>query len=313
MIQVYCVLPPSVLLTDLAGPLDALRFAKRFGADLDVRLVSVLPQVSATAGLALTGLQPLPKQLNQGDVLLIPGAVDEVLAYQSDAGRATAQWLRQVFDPTQHQIITVCSGVFLLGEAGLLEGVKCTTHHNLLNELRLRCPSALVEDNRVFVDSGAILTSAGVTAGFDVILHWLAQRFGAPLALQVARHMNVYFRRAPSDAALSPWLVARNHMHPAVHRVQDAIAQGLVQGNHHRQDLNDLAQIACVSARHLSRVFKQCTGMTVHDYQLTLKHVLFAQWQAQGLSQEKSALAAGFSSAHAWRRSRKAMGLASNS
>ena len=300
MTTVYCVLPPSVLLTDLAGPLDALRFAARFGANLNVQVVSNLTQVDTTGDIQLAGLKPLPETLSDGDVLLIPGAVDEALAYQSAAGQAVAQWLRGVFDPEHHQIITVCSGVFLLGEAGLLAGVKCTTHHNLLEDLRAQFSRAQVEDNRVFVDDGAILTSAGVTAGFDVILYWLGQRFGADLALQVARHMNVYFRRTGNDAALSPWLIARSHMHPAVHRVQDAIAAAPDT----MHDLTTLAKIACVSSRHLTRIFKQHAGMTVHDYQVALRHALFEQWRAQGLSQEKAAIAAGFSSANAWRRSK---------
>lgn len=300
MTTVYCVLPPSVLLTDLAGPLDALRFAMRFGAKLNVQVVSNLTQVDTTGDIQLAGLKPLPETLSNGDVLLIPGALDEALAYRSAAGQAVAQWLRGVFDPEHHQIITVCSGVFLLGEAGLLAGVKCTTHHNLLEDLRAQFSRAQVEDNRVFVDDGAILTSAGVTAGFDVILYWLGQRFGADLALQVARHMNVYFRRTGNDAALSPWLIARSHMHPAVHRVQDAIAAAPDAAH----DLTTLAKIACVSSRHLTRIFKQHAGMTVHDYQIALRHALFEQWRAQGLSQEKAAIAAGFSSANAWRRSK---------
>ena len=76
---VYCVLPSSVLLTDLAGPLDALRFAARFGADVNVQVVSNLMQVDTTGDIQLTGLKPLPETLSNGDVLLIPGAVDEAL------------------------------------------------------------------------------------------------------------------------------------------------------------------------------------------------------------------------------------------
>lgn len=299
--NVYCVLSTSVLLTDLAGPLDALRYAQRYGADMQVRVVSPLPQVDSSFGLQLAGLDALPQHLAQGDVLLIPGAIDEVNAYQSETGRVIAAWLRQVFDPTQHQILTVCSGVFLLAQAGLLELVKCTTHHNLLDDLRHHCSCAEVLDNRVFVDDGAILSSAGITAGMDLILYWLAQRFGHELALKTARHMNVYFRRTPNDAALSPWLIARSHMHTAVHRVQDAIAQNPAAAH----DLSALAQIAYVSPRHLTRIFKQATGMTVHAYQLSLKHALFEQWRASGLSQEKAALAAGFASAHSWRGSKQ--------
>ena len=63
MMTVYCVLPPSVLLTDLAGPLDALRFATRFGVDLEVQVVSNVPQVASTCGIQLAGLKPLPDVL----------------------------------------------------------------------------------------------------------------------------------------------------------------------------------------------------------------------------------------------------------
>ena len=299
--NVYVVLLPSVLLTDLAAPLDALRYAQWFGADLMVRPVSPLMQVDSVFGLQLSGMADLPEQLQKGDLLVIPGAMDERLAYRGEAGTCVSDWLRKCFNPQLHQAVCICSGVFLLSQAGLLDQVKCTTHHTLVDELRQWGSGAEVLENRVFVDDGAILSSAGITAGFDLILYWLAQRFGHDLALKVARQMNVYFRRMPNDAALSPWLLARNHMQMAVHRVQDAIAANPAAAH----DLTSLAQIAYVSPRHLTRIFKQATGMTVHDYQLNLKHALFEQWRASGLSQEKSALAAGFSSANSWRRSKQ--------
>mgnify|MGYP003586863371 FL=1 len=252
-------------------------------------------------GLQLSGMADLPERLQVGDLLVLPGAMNEQLAYRGAAGRVLIQWLSTCFDPQVHQALCVCSGVFLLAQAGLLNQVKCTTHHELVDELRQWSSGAEVLENRVFVDDGAILSSAGITAGFDLILYWLAQRFGHELALKVARQMNVYFRRMPNDAALSPWLIARNHMQRAVHRVQDAIAANPAAAH----DLTSLAQIAYVSPRHLTRIFKQATGMTVHDYQLNLKHALFEQWRASGLSQEKSALAAGFSSANSWRRSKQ--------
>ena len=299
--NVYVAVLPSVLLTDLAAPLDALRYARQFGADLEVRLISPAAQVETLFGLHLSGMADLPEQLQAGDLVVLPGAMDEALAYRGEFGTRLTEWLRQCFDPKSHQALCICSGVFLLAQAGLLGEVKCTTHHELTNELRQWSPSAEVLENRVFVDDGAILSSASITAGFDLILYWLAQRFGHELALKVARHMNVYFRRMPHDSALSPWLIARSHMQMAVHRVQDAISADPSAN----LDLPSLAQIAYVSPRHLTRIFKQTTGMTVHEYQLALKHALFAQWRASGLSQEKAALAAGFSSANSWRRSRQ--------
>ena len=299
--NVYVVLLPSVLLTDLAAPLDALRYAQQFGTDLTVHLISPSQQVESVFGLQLSGMADLPERLQVGDLLVLPGAMNEQLAYRGAAGRVLIQWLSTCFDPQVHQALCVCSGVFLLAQAGLLNQVKCTTHHELVDELRQWSSGAEVLENRVFVDDGAILSSAGITAGFDLILYWLAQRFGHELALKVARQMNVYFRRMPNDAALSPWLIARNHMQRAVHRVQDAIAANPAAAH----DLTSLAQIAYVSPRHWTRIFKQATGMTVHDYQLNLKHALFEQWRANGLSQEKAALAAGFSSVNSWQRSKQ--------
>ena len=298
--NVYVVLLPSALLTDLAAPLDALRYARKLGADVTVHPISPLAQVDSAFGLQLSGMADLPEQLQAGDLLVLPGAMDEHLAYRGEAGVRLSDWLRLQFNPQLHQALCICSGVFLLAQAGLLDQVKCTTHHELVGELRQCCSGAEVLENRVFVDDGAILSSAGITAGFDLILYWLAQRFGHELALKVARQMNVYFRRMPSDTALSPWLIGRSHMQMAVHRVQDAIAENPAEAH----DLTSLAQIACVSPRHLTRIFKQATGMSVHEYQLNLKHALFEQWRASGLSQEKAALAAGFSSANSWRRSR---------
>ncbi len=298
--NVYVVLLPSALLTDLAAPLDALRYARKLGADVSVHPISPLAQVDSAFGLQLSGMTDLPEQLQAGDLLVLPGAMDEDLAYRGEAGVRLSDWLRQQFNPQLHQALCICSGVFLLAQAGLLNQVKCTTHHELVDELRQWCSGAEVLENRVFVDDGAILSSAGITAGFDLILYWLAQRFGHELALKVARQMNVYFRRMPSDTALSPWLIGRSHMQAAVHRVQDAIAENPAEAH----DLTSLAQIAYVSPRHLTRIFKQVTGMSVHEYQLNLKHALFEQWRASGLSQEKAALAAGFSSANSWRRSR---------
>lgn len=297
---VYMILPPTVMLLDMAGPLEAFRIAQRYGAVLDVHVVAPTITVSSSLPVQITGLAPLPSVLQKGDLVVIPGVLDEATAYHSKEAAAIVDFLKTVFDPSQHQAMSICSGAFLLGQAGLLNQRSCTTHHLLVEALSDEFPQAQVLKNRVFVEDDGLFTSAGITAGLDVTLHWLAQCYGALTAQNTARHMNVYFRRAPNDPALSPWLIGRNHIHLTIHRVQDAIAADPAAAH----TLNDLAQIAFVSSRHLSRLFKQHTGLTVHDYQLSLKHALFAQWQAAGYNQEKAALAAGFSSAQAWRRSR---------
>lgn len=299
---IYMILPPSVLLLDMAGPLEVLRIAQRLGAAFSLHVVAPTSDVTTSLGIRFVDLEPLPDTLNAGDLIIIPGVLDETV-YQAKVCREIVKFLKTVFDPAQHQIMSICSGAFLLGQAGLLNGRACTTHHVLTAELSAQFPLAQVVCDRVFVEDGRLLTSAGITAGLDVTLYWLAQHYGAPLAQTIARHMNIYFRRSPKDPALSPWLVGRNHVHAAIHKVQDRISADASAAH----TMDDLAQIAYLSPRHLSRIFKEHTGMTVHDYQITLKHVLFEQWRTAGYAQEKAALAAGFSSAQAWRRSYRKM------
>ncbi|MGL4768546.1 MAG: GlxA family transcriptional regulator [Formosimonas sp.] len=297
---VYMLVPPTVMLLDMVGPLEVLRVAAQFGADVQIHVVAPSTQVSTSLPFQLAQLEPLPVRLQAGDLVMVPGVVDEATAYRSAASAQLVAFLRHAVDAAQHDVMSICSGAFLLGQAGLLDGRVCTTHHQLTAALQRECPQALVRENRVFVEDGRVFSSAGICAGLDVTLHWLALRYGAQIALDTARHMNIYFRRSPNDSALSPWLVGRNHIHPAIHRVQNAIAAHPAASH----TLSELAAIAFVGSRHLTRLFKQHTGLTVHDYQRTLKHALFDQWRSAGYSQEAAALAAGFSSANAWRKSK---------
>jgi transcriptional regulator GlxA family with amidase domain len=151
-----------------------------------------------------------------------------------------------------------------------------------------------------------VLTSAGITTGIDLALYIVEQAAGAALAAQVARRLVMYTRRGPNDPQLSPWLAHRNHMHPAVHRAQDAITTSLVQDPTRRWSLTELADIACVSPRHLSRLFMQHTGVSVLDYQQQLRMARARELLAQHprMTQEQLAEACGFTSARDFRRMR---------
>lgn len=298
-IPVYFVLTPGVLLLDFAGASEALRIAAKWGAPFDLHFVGLEPEVVSSLALPLGGLAPLPDTLPEGAWVCVPGVSGSSdWAVLPPAIEHLAAWLHATVDPARHRLVTICSGALLAARAGLLAGRACTTHHTLIDRLRALEPKANVMENRVFVVDGPVLSSAGITAGIDLALHWIAQAAGAPLALQVAREMVVYFRRAPNDAELSPWLAYRNHLHPAVHRVQDLIAAEPDRP----WSVAELADHVHVSARHLSRLFREQAGVTVHDYHSMLKLALARQWQAAGLSREKAALAAGFSSARQMRR-----------
>ena len=237
---------------------------------------------------------------------MLSGAVSEPIAVAGvpvasepdGADHAIVRWLRTVVRP-DHRLISICSGALLAGRAGLLDGCACTTHHECCAELAALAPLARVVENRLFVTDGERWTSAGITAGIDLALHLVAELAGPAVAVAVARFLVVYLRRAGSDPQLSPWLEGRNHLPPAVHRVQDAI----VAEPGRRWALADLARIAHASPRHLSRIFNEHAGMSVTDYVNRLRVALASTLvSSTRWDMERIADSAGFGSARQLRR-----------
>ncbi|WP_230492546.1 helix-turn-helix domain-containing protein [Martelella alba] len=126
----------------------------------------------------------------------------------------------------------------------------------------------------------------------------MSRYVGPPQAVAVAREMVVFFRRAGEDPQLSPWLRHRNHLHPAVHRAQDILAREPEADWH----IDQLAGQVYLSSRHLTRLFRTHLGLSVREYLEQLRLVVAQQRLRQGMGIEKSALAAGFSSARQLRR-----------
>lgn len=298
---VYFLVLPGVMALDLTGPAETLQLA---GGHFSLHYIGPQPAVRCSTGMTLADIAPLPAQLPDNSLLLVPGVCDSRVWLDTPAATAARHWLRQQHSAIHSQRITlvcICSGALLAAQAGLLDGVACTTHHDVLSRLRAAAPAARVKENRVFVEHQGIWTSAGITAGIDLALHLINRLCGAPQALAVAREMVVWFRRAGDDPQLSPWLRYRHHLHPAIHRAQDA----LIAHPEHDWSLDALAQRAHVSARHLTRLFRQHLGISVREYHEQLRLGIARQRQQQGEAAEKAALAAGFSSARQLRRARQ--------
>jgi transcriptional regulator GlxA family with amidase domain len=301
------VVPPRVLLLDIAGPLEVLRKANLEQAAVRFTVAYVGPHATAgsSIGLGLHAIAPLPEVLPLGALVVVPGATDEPLGPspappQEDAAAEAAivGWLAKTVRPGI-RLVSICSGALLAGRAGLLDGHECTTHHATLAELVRMAPKAKVLENRLFVDDGERLTSAGITAGVDLMLHIVAQEAGHATALAVARYLVIYLRRSGADPQLSPWLEGRNHIHPAIHRAQDAIIADPACD----WSVAALAGVAASSPRNLSRLFNEQAGMSVTDYvnrmRIALAHELVT---ASRLSMELVAERAGFASARQFRR-----------
>ncbi|MCB6183349.1 GlxA family transcriptional regulator [Leeia sp. TBRC 13508] len=297
-IPVYIVVTPGFMMLDLAGPAEAFRLARQFGGPFRMQLVGPEEKVASSLGLPVCDLKPLPDNVPDHALVVISGVENSAEMYQLPAAEEVVKWLVAQRNG-EHYLATICSAAQLAARAGLLDGKRCTTHHTIIDRLKKMAPEAKVEDDRVFVEDGRFFSSAGVTAGIDLALYLIEKLAGAALAQQVAREMVVYLRRSGHDPQLSPWLEGRNHMHPAIHKVQDAISQ--FPDRH--WSLNDLADIACMSVRNLSRLFKQHVGDSVLDYQQRLRVAYARQLiQATNVPIERVAEKSGFASARDFRR-----------
>ena len=306
-VPVLVVVPPRALLLDVAGPVEVLRKANLLQdrVRFDVSYAGPMPSVRSSIALELAGIAPLPAALPRGALVVVAGSADVVIGSDAPCGpeggaaeAAIVAWLAASIGP-DHTLVSICSGALLAARAGLLDGRACTTHHASCAELARLAPRARVLENRLYVEDGPCLTSAGITAGIDLMLHLVAQRVGPACAVAVARHLVVYQRRAGADPQLSPWLDGRNHLHPAIHRVQDAIAADPARP----WSLRSLGALAHASPRHLSRLFNDSAGMSVTDYVNRLR-VALARELLEGTRLDMEAVAerCGYGSTRQLRR-----------
>lgn len=306
-IPVLFVLLPNVLMLDLAGPAEVLRLATQSESDtaldFDLQYVSPVASLQSSIGLPLTGLAPLPESLAPGTLVVLVGSTSAVTPAQllefEQASSVVTDWLRRVFAPSGERLACICAGALTAAKAGLLDGRQCTTHHSLCATLHAIAPKARVLENRLYVTDGPISCSAGVTAGIDLMLHMIAELAGPQLACSVARDMVVYMRRGGADPQLSPWIAGRNHLHPALHRVQDAVTAAPCED----WSVTRMASLACTSSRHLARLFHEHAGISPLDYLHRLRVSVARELLAQStLDMEAIAERAGFGSARHLRR-----------
>lgn len=306
-VDVFVVAPPRLLLLDVAGPIEVLRKTNLEQDAIRFRVVYVgpAPSVGSSIGLEIAGVASLPDRVPDGALVVVPGSVEAPLAVagegrEKDAVHESAivDWLARAVRPGV-RLVSICSGALLAARAGLLDGHDCTTHHACVAALARLAPAAHVRENRLYVEDGERFTSAGVTAGVDLMLHIVAQMAGHATALAVARHLVVYLRRGGDDPQLSPWLEGRNHIHPVIHRAQDAIAADPSR----EWSVEQLAHASATSPRNLSRLFNAHASMSVTDY-VNRMRVALARELLTGsrLDMETIAERAGFASARQLRR-----------
>ncbi|WP_180129676.1 GlxA family transcriptional regulator [Rhodoferax sp. BLA1] len=298
-IEVFFVLLPDTLALDWAGPAEALRIAnqvlvaKGLAPRFVLRFVGPCADQVSSVGLRLSGIETLPTVLPQPSWVVLLGMPGQSIAVDSEPARALLHWLRGLRLATPElELVTVCAGAVLAAHAGLLARHHVTTHHQHLAELQQVAPSCQVVANRVFVEDAPVYSSAGVTTGIDLMLHRIANLCSEAVAAQVAQTMVVALRRGPQDPELSPFLSYRNHLHPALHRVQDAISSAPADS----WSLNHMAELACTSPRHLTRLFVEHAGIAPLAYLRRIRLALAQTALQSGRNVTQAAELAGFSS-----------------
>ncbi|MGN6199430.1 helix-turn-helix domain-containing protein [Humibacter sp.] len=261
---------------------------------LDFRVCGIEPGRPVTTQVGVPITPPLGlKAMEDADVIAVPAAIirpdDEYPAELLDAlRRASARGAI---------MLSACSGAFVLGAAGLLDGRPCTTHWRYADELQRRHPSARVDADVLFVDDGDIITSAGTAAGIDASLHLVRRELGSAVATVIARNMVVPPQR---DGGQRQYI-----SRPVPEAECDALVDALefMNANLARQHtVASLAKLAHMSTRTFARRFVAETGVTPMQW-LTAQRVLHARLllETTDASIDEIAASCGFGSATLFR------------
>jgi transcriptional regulator GlxA family with amidase domain len=246
----FCVFPGSELL-DVSGPWEVLGHANDIiGHQAYALHLVTLPggDVRTRHGLLLGGARSLraASSLGRPHVVFIAGGSPHVPLPPSEAG--LVRWLRR-----HHQhipaLISICTGAFVLGEAGLLDGRKVTTHWRFSPELRVRFPRAQVLDEGIFMRDGHVWTSAGITAGIDLTLALVEEHHGHATAMAVAKNLLLFLRRSGHQAQFSG-VLRRQELEPT--KLRD-IASFVLEHLDERLSVARIARGLGMSTRSLTR------------------------------------------------------------
>jgi transcriptional regulator GlxA family with amidase domain len=206
-------------------------------------------EVRSSLGMSVDTRAWSPRSVAQ--TWIVAGVNDPVA---SPAPAAVLRFLRRAGTQAR-RIAAICTGGFVLAQAGLLDGRRATTHWAFAQELRKRYPSIQVEEDRIYVIDGSVWTSAGMTAGLDLALAMVEKDLGADVARSVAHKLVMHQRRSGGQTQHSEML----ELSPKSDRVQDAL--DYARKNLGRNlSVEELAEAVNLSPRQFSRVFTMETG-----------------------------------------------------
>jgi transcriptional regulator GlxA family with amidase domain len=253
----------GVLGVDIAGPADAFGIASRMASDrpqaYDLRYASAAGgPVRTSSGMTVQTESLAAVQHGRIDTLVVSGGswIEETVRDNALIG-AISESARSA-----RRVCSVCSGAFLLAEAGLLDGRRAVTHWAMADEFRARYPRVQLAVDPIYVQDGKVWTSAGVTAGIDLSLALIRRDLGSEMAMRVAKQMVVFLQRPGGQAQFSAALLAQ-----ATAKKADDPLLGItayVAANLDRDlSVSALAERAGMSPRTFARLFEgRADGLT---------------------------------------------------
>jgi transcriptional regulator GlxA family with amidase domain len=248
---------PGFQLLDIAGPKDAFAQVKIL-SDGECEYDMLTIGTTRSPLLSSSGLTVIPDRTifdpcPNLDTIIVPGGLGIFDVY---ADSALCDWLK-LQSKSCRRLASICNGVFAFGAAGLIDRKSVTTHWMDAVHLSELFPAAKVDPDHIHVKDGIIYTTAGVTAGIDLSLLMVEEDFGKRMAIDVAKYLVVYLRRAGGQSQFSPLLEMQGDVGTQVQAIQEFVLANL----HLDHTLGTLAERAHMSARNLSRLFTKETGL----------------------------------------------------
>jgi transcriptional regulator GlxA family with amidase domain len=297
---------PKTALSDLAGPYEAFLLAARLAQErfklsqpyYELALLSIAgSSITTLSGLGITGASPFSEYEGSPDTLMVAGEPDSLDPSQDHS--KLFQWLRKTVSDSR-RVCSVCTGVFCLAEAGILDQRHVTTHWEHADKLARTYPAVQVDPEPLFLRDGKFLTSAGCTAAMDMSLALIEGDLGVEIATEIACASIMFLRRPGRQAQISPLLKLEMSDREPLRELQAWMLERL----HLPLTVEDLAMQVHMSPRNFARSFVAVVGSTPARFLETLRlEAARRRLEETGRSMDQIAAECGFGSAEVMRRS----------
>jgi transcriptional regulator GlxA family with amidase domain len=261
-ISVAMMLFPRFQLLDLSAPCDAFAEVKILSNGHNeyeiLTIGTTRGPIKSSSGISINPDRTIFDPCPQFDTVLVPGGLG-VFDVLEDS--TILDWLGQQ-SRSCRRLGAVCNGGFALGAAGLLEGKTVSTHWMDVGRMTSMFPTARIEPDHIYVKDASLYTTAGVTAGIDLSLLLIEEDFGKKMALDVAKYLIVYLRRAGGQSQFSPLL----EIQAGVDTKEAAIQEFILGNLHVNHTVGSIAERFNMSPRNLSRVFSKGSGITLISF-----------------------------------------------